>query len=80
MKRANPTAISTLFLLLGALAASHAQAQSTNLQLRLESRTNALDLIVEGGAAGAGWPRMARAVTILCGTSVNHQPMKEQTV
>jgi len=57
-----------------------AQTPSTNLQLRLESRTNGLDLIVEGGAAGAGWPRMARAVTILCRTSVNHQPMKEQTV
>ncbi len=50
MKRSNPTAISTLFLLLGALAASHAQAQSTNLQLRLESRTNGLDLRVNGSA------------------------------
>jgi len=34
--------------------------------------------------AGGGWARELRntggAVTILCGTSVNHQPMKEQTV
>ena len=55
-----------------------APSSSTNLQRRLESRTNGLDLIVEGGTAGAGWPRTARAVTILCGTSVNHQPMKER--
>ncbi len=160
MNRSKPTAIRTmLVLLIGTLGASSAQAQSTNVHLRLEPRTNALDMVVDGSAnsgaffiyqaydlqslfdspsvavqtntpltngwrfsiptpgarpsqassgrpragggcarelrsegggavaagpeanaAGPGRPRLASAVTILYRTSVNHQPMKEQTV
>ena len=48
--RQSPSALAVgLCLLLASLCASH--AQTTNLQLRLEPRTNAIDLVVDGDAA-----------------------------
>ncbi len=52
MKLLNPLLLASL-LLVASLCASH--AQTTNLQLRLEPRTNAIDLVVEGDAASGAF-------------------------
>ena len=53
VNRAPSTA--ALCLLVASLCGSHAQTPFTNLQLRLEPRTNALDLVVAGDAAAGAF-------------------------
>ena len=53
MKLLNPLLLASL-LLAGSLDTTHAQP-TTNLQLRLEPRTNAIDLVVDGDAASGAF-------------------------